>query len=144
VFALPSGIGDTLTGLFALPAAIAVATGTAEGRKAAIIWNIFGLADFAVSLTLGLTTPPGQFQLIIPDAPSIGAPGYPAVLSPAFVVPSSILRHALSLPTVPTRSSAGGAALARVSGKHALDAASSRGQKFSGGDVGRGYPRPSL
>jgi hypothetical protein len=97
LFALPSGIGDTLTGLFALPAAIAVATGTAEGRKAAIIWNIFGLADFAVALTLGLITSPGQFQLIVPDAPSIGAAGYPAVLTPAFVVPSSILQHALSL-----------------------------------------------
>ena len=97
VFALPSGIGDTLTGLFALPAAIAVATGTAEGRKAAIIWNIFGLADFAVALTLGLITSPGRFQLIVPDLPSIGAAGYPAVLTPAFVVPSSILLHALSL-----------------------------------------------
>jgi hypothetical protein len=97
VFALPSGIGDTLTGLFALPAAIAVATGTAEGRKAAIIWNIFGLADFAVALTLGLITAPGRFQLFVPDVPSIGAAGYPAVLTPAFVVPSSILLHALSL-----------------------------------------------
>jgi hypothetical protein len=60
VFALSSGIGDTLTGLFALPAAIAVATGTAEGRKAAIIWNIFGLADFAVALTLGLINLPAS------------------------------------------------------------------------------------
>ena len=43
VFALPAGIGDVLTGLFALPAAIVVATGTAEGRRAAALWNIFGL-----------------------------------------------------------------------------------------------------
>ena len=53
VFALPAGIGDVLTGLFAVPAAIAVATGTAQGRRAAMIWNIFGLADFAVAITLG-------------------------------------------------------------------------------------------
>ena len=54
VFALPAGIGDVLTGLFAVPAAIAVATGTAQGRRAAMIWNIFGLADFAVAITLGM------------------------------------------------------------------------------------------
>ena len=97
VFGVPAGIGDTLTGLFAVPAAIAVATGTAQGRRAAIAWNILGLADFAVAITLGLITSPGRFQLIVPDVPSIGAGAYPGVLTPAFVVPSSILLHALSL-----------------------------------------------
>jgi hypothetical protein len=94
VLAWPAGIGDVLTGLFAGPAAIAVATGTAQGRRAAIIWNIFGLADFAVAITLGMITSPGRFQLIVPDVPSIGAGAYPDVLTPAFVVPSSILLHA--------------------------------------------------
>ena len=97
VFALPAGIGDVLTGLFAIPAAIAVATGTAQGRKVAIMWNIFGLADFAVAITIGFITSPGPLQLIVPNVPSIGAGAYPDVLTPAFVVPSSILLHALSL-----------------------------------------------
>jgi hypothetical protein len=97
VFALPAGIGDLLTGLFAVPVAIAVASGTAQGRKAAIAWNIFGLADFAVAITLGMITSPGRFQLIVPSVPSAGAGAYPDVLTPAFVVPGSILLHALSL-----------------------------------------------
>jgi hypothetical protein len=97
VLAWPAGIGDVLTGLFAVLAAIAVATGTAQGRRAAIIWNIFGLADFAVAITLGMITSPGRFQLIVPNVPSIGAGAYPDVLTPAFVIPSSILLHALSL-----------------------------------------------
>jgi hypothetical protein len=97
VFALPAGIGDVLTGLLAVPAAIAVATGTAQGRRAAIMWNILGLADFAVAITLGMITSPGRFQLIVPTVASIGAGAYPDVLTPAFVVPSSILLHALSL-----------------------------------------------
>jgi hypothetical protein len=97
VFALPAGTGDVLTGLFAVPAAIAVASGTAQGRKAAIAWNIFGLADFAVAITLGMITSPGRFQLIVPSLPGIGAGAYPDVLTPAFVVPCSILLHALSL-----------------------------------------------
>jgi hypothetical protein len=74
-----------------------VASGTAEGRRAAIVWNIFGLADFAVAILLGLITSPGPLQLIVPSVPSIGAGVYPNVLTPAFVVPSSILLHALSL-----------------------------------------------
>jgi hypothetical protein len=62
-----------------------------------MIWNIFGLADFAIAVTLGMVTTPGQFQLIVSNLPSIGAGVYPNVLTPAFVVPSSILLHALSL-----------------------------------------------
>jgi len=97
IFALPAGAGDVLTGLFALPAAIAVAAGTAKGRRAAILWNIFGLVDFAVAIALGMITSPGRFQLIVPDIPSIGVDAFPNVLTPAFVVPSSILLHVLSL-----------------------------------------------
>jgi hypothetical protein len=97
VFAVPAGVGDALTGLFAVPAAVAVATGGAQGRRAAMAWNIFGLADFAVAITLGMITSPGPFQLIFPNVPSIGDSGYANVLTPAFVVPSSILLHALSL-----------------------------------------------
>ena len=97
VWALPAGTGDVLTGLFAVPAAIALAAGTAEGRKAAIVWNIFGLLDFAVAITLGLMTAPGPLQLIVTSVPSIGAGDYPNVLTPAFVVPASIMLHALSL-----------------------------------------------
>ncbi|HEY1935139.1 MAG TPA: hypothetical protein VGG99_24300 [Acetobacteraceae bacterium] len=95
--ALPAGTGDVLTGLFALPAAIAVAAGTAQGRKAAMMWNILGLTDFAVALTLGMLTAPGRFQLIVPNVPGFNPGAYPDVLTPAFVVPSSILLHALSL-----------------------------------------------
>jgi hypothetical protein len=97
VFGLPAGIGDVLTGLFAMPAAMAVASGSAEGRKAAFLWNLFGLADFAVAITLGLITSPGRFQLIVPSVANIGASTYPNVLTPAFVVPMSIMLHALSL-----------------------------------------------
>jgi hypothetical protein len=106
VFGLPAGIGDMLTGLLAVPAAIAVATGTAQGRRAAIAWNLLGLADFAVAVTLGAITSPGPTQLIVPDVPSIGAGAYPGVLTPAFVVPSSILLHALSLRQLRRRSRA--------------------------------------
>jgi hypothetical protein len=97
IFALPAGTGDVLTGVFALPAAIAVAAGTTRGRRAAIYWNIFGLADLALAITLGMITSPGQFQLIVPDVWGAGVDAFPNVLTPAFVVPSSILLHVLSI-----------------------------------------------
>jgi hypothetical protein len=97
LWALPAGTGDVLTGLFAVPAAIALLTGAAEARKTAILWNVFGLADLAVAITLGMIISPGPFQLIVLNGPSIGLDGYPNVLTPALVVPSSILLHALSL-----------------------------------------------
>ncbi len=95
--ALPAGLGDILTGVFAVPAAIAVASGTVQGRRAAIAWNVLGLTDFAVAITLGMLTTPGRLQLIVPSVPGFNAGIYPDVLTPAFVVPSSILLHALSL-----------------------------------------------
>ena len=97
IFALPTGIGDVITGLLALPAAIAVAAGTIEGRKAAIAWNIFGLLDFTVAIGLGLATSPGPLQLIVPSIPNTTAGIYPTVMIPAFAVPTSILLHVLSL-----------------------------------------------
>ena len=106
VFGVPAGIGDTLTGLLAIPVAVAVSTSTAQRRKGAIAWNILGLADLVIAVTLGAITSPGPFQLIVPDVPSIGAGAYPGVLTPAFVVPSSILLHALSLRQLRRRSRA--------------------------------------
>ena len=93
-----------LTGLFAVPAAVALAAGTAEGRKAAILWNIFGIADLAVAIAVGMIISPGPFQLIVPNILSIGIDGYPNVLTPGFVVPGSILLHALSLRQLMRRS----------------------------------------
>jgi hypothetical protein len=97
LWALPAGTGDVLTGLFAVPAAIALATGATEGRRAAMLWNIFGIADLVVAIALGMIISPGPFQLIVSNGPSIGLDGYPNVLTPGFVVPGSILLHALSL-----------------------------------------------
>ncbi len=97
LWALPAGTGDVLTGLFAVPVAIGLATGAADARKAAVLWNILGIADLAVAITLGMMIAPGPFQLIASNGASLGLDSYPSVLTPAFVVPGSILLHALSL-----------------------------------------------
>jgi hypothetical protein len=84
-------------GVMALPAALAVASGTAQGRRAALLWNIFGLLDFAVAITMGLLSAPGPLQRFGFAIPASQAGTYPTVMIPAFAVPSSILLHVLSL-----------------------------------------------
>jgi len=44
-----------------------------------------------------MVTTHGRFQLIVSNLASFNAGAYPNVLTPAFVVPGSILMHALSL-----------------------------------------------
>jgi len=96
-FAWPAGIGDLLTGIMALPVAWRLASGAENGRSAAVAWNIFGLFDFAVAITMGTLSTPGPLQIFGLDIPASLAGTYPIVLVPAFAVPSSILLHALSI-----------------------------------------------
>jgi hypothetical protein len=105
IFALPAGTGDVITGLVALPVAYMLASGDGQGRAEAVAWNVFGLLDFAVAISLGLITSPGPLQLIVPDVPNTTAGVYPTVLIPAFAVPSSILLHLVSLRQLSRRAS---------------------------------------
>jgi hypothetical protein len=104
VFALPAGIGDVLTGLFAVPVAISLASGSRESQRAAIAWNVFGLADFAIALSIGLAI---SYHLIETGFASATGGLYPTVMIPAFGVPSSILLHALSLRQLSRRRTVG-------------------------------------
>jgi hypothetical protein len=97
IFALPAGIGDVMTGLLAVPVAISLAAGTLEARKMAVAWNVFGLLDFTIAVSIGLMITPGPLQVIVPSIPNATGGIYPNVMIPAFAVPSSILLHVLSL-----------------------------------------------
>jgi hypothetical protein len=96
-FALPAGIGDVATGLLALPAAVRVASGVPTGRRIGIRWNVLGLTDFAVAITMGMLTSPGPAHLLAREHPNVQIATFPAAMTPAFVVPFSILLHVLSL-----------------------------------------------
>jgi hypothetical protein len=97
VFALPAGTGDVTVGLLALPAALLVSSGTPGGRAAGIAWNLLGLTDLAVAITMGILSSPGPLLLFSADQPNLQTSSFPSVLIPAFAVPSSIILHGLSL-----------------------------------------------
>jgi hypothetical protein len=85
-FALPAGIGDVATGLLAPFVAYAWYSGKPYARRAAIAWNLFGMADLANAVVLGALTGGGAGGLI-----------FPIVLIPAYGVPRAFLIHSYSL-----------------------------------------------
>jgi hypothetical protein len=94
IFALPVGIADVLVGLFAVPVAFSLASGSRESRRAAIAWNVFGLLDFSFAISISTAI---SLHLIETGFASALSGAYPAVLIPAFGVPQAILLHLLSL-----------------------------------------------
>ena len=94
IFAWPAAAGDILVGLLALLVGL---THARLSRRIVLWWNMLGLCDLALALTLGFITTPSRFQLLVLDAPNILVTQYPLVLIPTFVVPLSILLHLASL-----------------------------------------------
>ena len=99
IFALPAGIGDTLTGVLALFVAFALRTNKPNSRTLGFFWNAFGLLDFVVALSLGTLTATSALQqllhLHLQSNPFITT--YPLAMIPGHAVPFSILLHALSI-----------------------------------------------
>jgi hypothetical protein len=86
-FALPAGIGDTLTGITAPLVAYWSYKKGKGARFIAYLWNIFSTVDLIDALLLGalvsFKTEPGAALLV----------ALPFVLIPAFGVPRSLLLH---------------------------------------------------
>jgi hypothetical protein len=95
LFAVPAGIGDVLVGASARSVANAVSL--PNGRRRAIIFNLLGLTDLVVALTLGITTNPGRAHLFDTLPSSEVLTRFPMVVVPAFLVPLAITLHAVSL-----------------------------------------------
>jgi fatty acid desaturase len=86
VFAIPAGVGDVLTGLFAPLVAYWLVAGKPYARTAAIAWNLFGMADLVNAVALGALTGGGGGGIV-----------FPLVLIPAYAVPRAFLVHSYSL-----------------------------------------------
>jgi hypothetical protein len=84
VFAIPAGVGDVLTGLFAPIVAYWWYTSKPYARTAAILWNLFGMADFVNAVTIGASI---QGSGIV----------FPIVMIPIYAVPRGFLLHSYSL-----------------------------------------------
>jgi hypothetical protein len=84
VFAIPAGVGDVLTGVFAPLVAFWWFSAKPYARPAAIAWNLFGMADLVNAVALGAITGGGGIV-------------FPIVLIPVYAVPRAFLIHSFSL-----------------------------------------------
>lgn len=96
-FALPAGIGDVVVGLTAPFVAARIREGAPGAREAAIRWNVLGIADLVVAVTLGVLTTPGPLQQLALGASNVGLITLPLVLIPTIGVPFALLLHLIGL-----------------------------------------------
>lgn len=95
LWALPAGIGDILVGMTAPWVARDVVT--PRGRRRAIIWNLFGMADLVVAVGLGTMLSPGATQVFETVPTTEFMTHFPMALVPTFLVPLAFTLHAVSL-----------------------------------------------
>ncbi len=97
VFALPAGLGDTLVGILASFVAVSFARSPEASANRVRLWNLLGIADLTIAVTLGFLTSPSPLQMFAFDRPSGLIALFPLSLIPVFAVPLSILLHFASL-----------------------------------------------
>lgn len=97
VFALPAGYGDILVGLTAVLVAYLYARWGLAARRIVTAWNVLGIADLVMAVSLGFLSSPGRFQMLSLGEPNQMISAYPLVMIPVFAVPLSILLHVCSL-----------------------------------------------
>lgn len=97
IFALPAGVGDTLVGILAPFVAASFPRSPEKSVRRVRLWNLLGIADLVIAVTLGFLTSPSPLQMFAFDRPSGLIAMFPLSLIPVFAVPLSILLHFASL-----------------------------------------------
>jgi hypothetical protein len=93
-FPYSAGIGDVITGLFALPIARLAARNPRDIRV--LEWNIFGALDLVAAVSLGIVSANGSpLQLIHAGVGSAAMTTLPWALVPMVLVPTYLIGHAL-------------------------------------------------
>jgi hypothetical protein len=93
-FPYSAGIGDIITGIFAIPVARIAARNPRDLRV--LEWNIFGTLDLIAAVFLGVTTiDGGPLQIIHAGVGSSEMTTLPWSLIPLVLVPTYLIGHAL-------------------------------------------------
>jgi hypothetical protein len=90
-----AGIGDIITGLFALQVA-RIAASTSLSNRRVLFWNAVGALDLIVAVSLGVLSQPGSpQQLIHAGVGSAAIITLPWSLIPTFLVPFYLMGHGI-------------------------------------------------
>jgi hypothetical protein len=91
-----AGLGDIITGAFAIPLALAVARGGVLPSAAIARWNLFGALDLVVAVGLGLASANGSpVQFFHIGVGSEAMQQLPYCLVPTVLVPFYLITHAV-------------------------------------------------
>jgi hypothetical protein len=96
-FAIPAGWGDIAVGLAAPVVGYVLYQGYRWSCLAALSWNVLGILDLVVAVTMGFLSSPGPFQAVALGNPNMLITAFPLVLVPLYAVPLSILLHLAAL-----------------------------------------------
>ena len=95
-FPFSAGLGDIITGAFAIPLALSVARSQKPPVGAIMSWNIFGTLDLLVAVGLGIVSATGSpLQLIHAGVGSEAMQYLPFCLIPTVLVPFYLITHAI-------------------------------------------------
>ena len=97
LFAWPAGLGDMAIGASApLIAAALVRGGEFAGTRRFVSWNLFGILDLVVAVSLG-TLSAGMLPQLTGGVTTAPMASMPLVLIPAFLVPLFLILHLMAL-----------------------------------------------
>lgn len=96
-FAIPAGVGDVLVGVFAPVVGYLFYKGYRWSCLAVLGWNLVGLLDLVIAVTVGFLSSPGPFRVLAVETPNELITAFPLVLVPVFAVPLSIVLHLATL-----------------------------------------------
>jgi hypothetical protein len=126
-FPYSAGLGDMITGAFALPLALSVARSGSWSLAAVARWNAFGTLDLVAALAFGLTSAAGSpLQLFHIGAGSEAMQYLPFALVPTVLVPFYLITHGIvaaqlrALRAAPALSHAGCVAVEGYHGRRVL------------------------
>jgi hypothetical protein len=88
-FGIPAGVGDILIGVTAIPFAYFLSKGFGWSKYALVVWNVLGIVDLVMAVSLGLITSPG-FGISTMTT-------FPWVLIPTVGVPLALMLHGITL-----------------------------------------------
>jgi hypothetical protein len=97
LFAWPAGLGDIAIGLLAPVIAFAYTRAPENSGGLVRSWNLLGILDLVIAVSMGFITSPSLFQPITVEPNSELMTVLPMVLIPVFLVPLSIVLHITSL-----------------------------------------------
>ncbi len=96
-FALPAGWGDVAIGVTAPLVAWLLATPAASRRRLFVVWNLLGILDLVLAVTLGVLSSDSPIGILAQEVTTRPMGSFPLSLIPTFLVPLFLIFHLIAL-----------------------------------------------